>query len=400
MGTFTARLHDLVAEHNELTSAANAVDTTWNNGVINRYVKPILTAEHTPLYWRYDLNEETNPRLLERLGINAILNPGAIYHDGAYYVMARIEGADRKSFFGLARSENGIDNFRFHEKPIVIPEVEARDVNVYDMRITKHEDGYFYGVFCSERKDTSVPASDTSTAVASAGIVRSQNLIDWERLPDLKTNSAQQRNAVVHPEFVDGKYAIYTRPQDGFIDAGSGGGIGWGLTDSMENAVIEEETLIDERRYHTINEVKNGQGPAPIKTDKGWLHLAHGVRNTAAGLRYVLYMMLSDLDQPWKITHRPSGAFMVPRGEECVGDVSNVLFANGWAVNEKNEVFIYYASSDTRIHVATSDVETLLDYVMNTPEDPLFTADCVSQRIDLVEKNLAIKDSLPTACFA
>ncbi|WP_136607257.1 glycoside hydrolase family 130 protein [Paenibacillus dokdonensis] len=360
----------------------------YGNGIYDRYEYPVLTAEHAPLIWKYDFSEQNNPYFMERMGINGVFNPGAIELGGKFYLMARVEGVDRKSFFAVAESDNGVDGFRFWDHPVVMPETENPDINVYDMRLIQHEDGFIYGLFCTERKDPDAPRGDLSSAVAQCGIARTKDLISWERLADLKTGSAQQRNVVLHPEFVDGKYAFYTRPQDGFIDTGSGGGIGWGLSDSIEQAVIEHEIIIDERYYHTIKEVKNGQGPAPIKTDKGWLHIAHGVRNTAAGLRYVLYAFLSDLQEPYKVTHAPGGHFIAPEGEERVGDVSNVVFCNGIIARDNGEVYIYYASSDTRVHVATTTVEQLLDYVMNTPEDPLRSYACVQQRLELVERNL------------
>ncbi len=351
----------------------------------------MLTAEHAPLIWRYDFDQKTNPYLQERMGINAAFNAGAIEHNGKILVLARVESVDRKSFLAVAESPNGIDNFRFWDYPILLPQTESPDVNVYDIRVVKHEDGWIYGLFCTERKDPKAPAWDTSSAVAQCGIVRTKDLKNWERLPDLKTKSPQQRNVVLHPEFVDGQYALYTRPQDDFIQAGKGGGIGWGLTRSMENAAVDEEIIMDNREYHTIKEVKNGMGPAPIKTAKGWLHLAHGVRNTAAGLRYVLYLFLcGDLKRPEVITHRPAGYFIGPQGDERVGDVSNVAFSNGWVARKDGTVFIYYASSDTRLHVATSTVDNLLDYVTQTPEDPLLSHKCVEQRHALIRRNLAV----------
>jgi 4-O-beta-D-mannosyl-D-glucose phosphorylase len=364
------------------------------NGIFDRYAYPVLTAEHAPIFWRYDLDPQTNPHLEERLGINATFNAGAIALNGKFYVVARVEGTDRKSFFAVAESESGVDGFRFWDYPAVMPETGVPDINVYDIRLVKHEDGWVYGQFCTERKDPRAPAWDTSTAYAQAGLARTKDLKIWERLPDLKTQSPQQRNVVLHPEFVNGKYAFYTRPQDEFIQAGKGGGIGWGLSDSIENAAVRDEMVIDTREYHTIKEVKNGLGPAPIKTSKGWLHLAHGVRNTAAGLRYVLYMFLARLDHPEVITHEPAGYFIAPEGEERVGDVSNVVFSNGWVARDNGEVYIYYASSDTRLHVATSTVDRLLDYVMNTPADPLRSAACVKQRCDLITKNLAVMKTL------
>lgn len=386
---FETRLAALVEEHQELISRKNS-PLEPGNGVFTRWENPVVTAEHTPLFWRYDLNEESNPLLLERLGMNGAFNPGAIYHDGKFILAVRMEGADRKSFFALAESDNGVEGFRFRSHPLVIEETEDPDINVYDMRLVSHEDGFIYGIFCSERKDPQAPASDTSSAVAQAGIVRTKDLKNWERLPDLKTPSPQQRNVVLHPEFIGGKYALYTRPQDGFIDTGKGGGIGWGLSSSMDPAVIDEEIIVDERDYHTIKEVKNGEGPAPIRTDKGWLHLAHGVRNTAAGLRYVLYLYMSDLQKPWIVTHRPAGHLMGPVGQERVGDVSNVLFSNGWIARDKGDLYLYYASSDTRCHVATTTVEALVDYCVNTPEDGLRSALSVQSRISLIEKNLSL----------
>ncbi|GGA90997.1 4-O-beta-D-mannosyl-D-glucose phosphorylase [Neiella marina] len=391
MSDYKALVNELFAQQEELLSRANAPQAR-NNGIYQRWQNPIVTRSHVPVTWRYDLNPETNPFLMERQGINATLNAGAIYKDGKYLLVVRVEGNDRKSFFAVAESPNGVDNFKFWSHPVTMPETDRPDTNVYDMRLTAHEDGYIYGLFCTERKDEAQP-HDLSAAEAQCGIARTKDLVTWERLPDLITYSGQQRNVVLHPEFVDGKYALYTRPQDGFISVGSGGGIGWGLADSMENAEIKEELIVDGKVYHTIKEIKNGQGPAPIKTDDGWLHLAHGVRNTAAGLRYVLYMFMTDLDQPWKVTHMPAGHFIAPEGAERVGDVSNVTFANGWVVNENNEVFIYYASSDTRMHVATSTVDQLIDYCKNTPEDGLRSATSVIERNKLIDANLAfLKD--------
>ena len=357
------------------------------NGIYDRWLYPIITPDHTPLFWRYDFDQQANPHLMERLGINATFNSGAILWNGKYLLVVRVEGNDRKSFFAIAESPNGVDQFRFWNYPVVLPETEDPDTNVYDMRLVAHEDGWIYGLFCTERKDRSRP-EDTSAATADCGIVRTRDLIHWERLPDLISHAGQQRNVVLHPEFIEGKYALYTRPQDGFIDVGGGGGIGWGLTDSMERAEVLKESIIDPKVYHTIKEVKNGQGPAPIKTEQGWLHLAHGVRNTAAGLRYVLYLFMTDLHQPWRVIHRPGGHFIAPQGDERVGDVSNVTFSNGWIVNDRSEVFIYYASSDTRMHVATSTVDQLVDYCMNTPEDGLRSALSVQERIRLIDKNL------------
>lgn len=363
------------------------VKSDFYNGIFDRWENPVLTAEHIPLTWKYDLNPETNPYFMERLGVNAVFNAGAIELNGKYYLVARIEGNDRKSFFGVAESDNGVDGFRFWDYPILLDDVCPEETNVYDMRLTKHEDGYIYGVFCSESKDTSV--NDLSAAVAAAGIVRTKDLKNWERLDNLVTkNSPQQRNVVLHPEFVDGKYAFYTRPMDDFIDTGSGGGVGFGLCDDITHAVIDEEIITSKRKYHTITEAKNGAGATPIKTDKGYIHIAHGVRNTAAGLRYVVYAFATDLNDPTKVIAEPSGYLIAPQGEERVGDVSNVVFTNGAIVNENNEVFIYYASSDTRLHVATTTVDKLKDFVFNTPEDPLRSVLCVKQRCDLISKNL------------
>jgi len=381
------KIQQLLAEHEALIARKNE-PSNQNNGVYQRYKFPVVTAEHTPIFWRYDLNPETNPNLLERQGINAAFNAGAIYFNGKYCLVVRTEGNDRKSFFAVAESENGIDHFRFWDHPLVLPETNEPDTNVYDMRLTQHEDGWIYGLFCTERRAKDAPEFDQSAAEAKCGIARTKDLVSWERLPDLDSGGSQQRNVVLHPEFVGGKYALYTRPQDGFIDAGKGGGIGWGLTESMENARVIDEKIIDPKIYHTIKEVKNGQGPPPIKTEEGWLHLAHGVRNTAAGLRYVLYMFMTALDDPSRVIYRPGGHFMGPQGEERVGDVSNVLFTNGWIARENGQVFIYYASSDTRMHVATSTVEKLIDYCKNTPEDGLRSAASVEVRNKLISKNL------------
>ena len=357
-----------------------------SNGIYERYKNPVLTPAHVPLYWRYDLNTETNPYMMERIGVNATFNAGAIKWKGKYIVVVRIEGNDRKSFFAIAESPNGIDNFRFWDEPITIPETEYPDVNVYDMRLTLHEDGWIYGIFCSERKDPSAPQGDLSSAVATAGIVRTKDLKSWERLPDLVSRS-QQRNVVLHPEFVNGKYALYTRPQDGFIDAGKGGGIGWALIEDITNAVIEDEKIINYRYYHTIKELKNGEGPHPIRTSKGWLHLAQGVRGCASGLRYVLYLYVTALEDPAKVIAEPAGYFMSPQGMEYVGDVANVLFSNGWIVDDDGKVYIYYASSDTRLHVATSDVNRLLDYCFNTPADGYRSAISVKNIKELIACN-------------
>lgn len=386
---FRRKVQELSKRHEKLIARKN-VEVQGGNGIFDRFAYPVLTAEHTPLFWRYDFDEKTNPHLMERIGINATFNAGAMEHEGKILVFARVEGVDRKSFLAVAESPNGTDHFRFWDYPILMPETKDPDINVYDIRVVRHEDGWIYGLFCTERKDPKAPSWDTSSAVAQCGIARTKDLKAWERLPDLKTKSQQQRNVVLHPEFISGKYAFYTRPQDEFIQAGKGGGIGWGLSNSMENAVIEDEIIIDNREYHTIKEVKNGMGPAPIKTGKGWLHLAHGVRNTAAGLRYVLYMFLCDLERPHVITHRPGGYFLGPQGEERVGDVSNVAFSNGWVARSNGEVFIYYGASDTRLNVTRSTVEKLLDYVLHTPEDPLRSYECVRQRYALIERNLAI----------
>ncbi len=358
------------------------------NEIYHRYKNPVLTNGHIPLHWRYDFTYEDNPFLLERLGVNAVFNSGAIKLNGKYYLIPRIEGYDRKSFFAVAESPNGVDNFKFMDYPIILPQTNDPDVNVYDIRLTQHEDGWIYGVFCTERKDTNAAPEDTSAAVAQAGIVRTKDLIEWQRIPDLKTKSPQQRNVVIHPEFFNGKYAFYTRPQEGFIEAGSGGGIGWGLVEDINSPVIDKEIIVDDRIYHTIKESKNGLGPAPIKTEQGWLHLAHGVRGTAAGLRYVLYAFMTSLSEPWRVTHQPGGYFMGPQNDERVGDVSNVLFSNGWIADDNGDLYIYYASSDTRLHVATTTLEKMVDYVINTPEDPLISRKCVEQRIKLIDKNL------------
>ena len=369
MNRYDNRLHILTKEYDELISRENE-KILPGNGVFERYKYPILTADHPPLEWRYDFNPETNPYLMERFGINAVFNAGAIKFNGKYLIMARVEGHDRKSFFAIAESPNGIDNFRFWEYPVQLPDLYPEETNVYDMRLTKHEDGWIYGIFCSESKDPDAPAGDLTSAIAAAGIIRSRDLKNWERLPNLVSQS-QQRNVVLHPEFVDGKYALYTRPQDGFIDAGSGGGISWALIDDITHAVVKKEIVIEQRHYHTIKEVKNGEGPHPIKTPQGWLHLAHGVRACAAGLRYVLYLYMTSLDDPSKVIAQPGGYFMAPVGEERTGDVSNVLFSNGWIADEDGTVYIYYASSDTRMHVATSTIERLIDYCRHTPEDRL-----------------------------
>ncbi|MHA7579069.1 glycoside hydrolase family 130 protein [Paenibacillus vandeheii] len=381
------KYNELLEQQEQLFTRQNEIDPTFYNGVYDRYRYPVITRHHVPLHWRFDLDETTNPHFMERLGINATLNPGAIYFNGKYVMVIRTEGVDRKSIFALAESDNGIDGFRFTGKPLVWEDIDAEETNQYDMRLVQHEDGWIYGIYCSERKDPETPAFDTSSAVAQAGLVRTRDLVSWERLPNITTNSPQQRNVVLHPEFVDGKYAFYTRPQDGFISTGSGGGIAFGLCDNILNPVIDEETIIDERKYHTVYEVKNGQGPAPLKTDRGWIHIAHGVRNTAAGLRYVLYTFATDLNDPARIIAKPGGHFIAPYDDERVGDVSNVIFCNGAVVNEQGEVFIYYASSDTRCHVATTTLDKLVDYTFNTPADPYRSLDCASQRGDLIERN-------------
>lgn len=375
MNRYDNRLRILTEEYETLISRENKRIRS-NNGIFERYKYPILTAAHTPLEWRYDFNPETNPFLMERFGINAVFNAGAIKYNGKYLIMARVEGYDRKSFFAIAESPNGIDNFRFWEYPIQLPDLYPEETNVYDMRLTQHEDGWIYGIFCSESKDPDAAAGDLTSAVAVAGIIRTKDLRNWERLPNLISKS-QQRNVVLHPEFVKGKYALYTRPQDGFIEAGTGGGICWALVDDITHAIVKEETVVEQRYYHTIKEVKNGEGPHPIKTPQGWLHLAHGVRACAAGLRYVLYLYMTSLDAPNKVIAQPGGYFMAPVEEERIGDVSNVLFSNGWITDEDGTVYIYYASSDTRMHVATSTIERLVDYCLHTPEDKLRSATSV-----------------------
>lgn len=393
---FQQRLSALEDAYTELLTRENE-KLPLGNGIIDRYQYPILTAQHAPVFWRYDLNPDTNPYLMERFGINAAFNAGAIKLNDKYLLVARVEGLDRKSFFAVAESPNGIDHFQFWDRPITMPETGVPDGNVYDMRLVQHEDGWIYGLFCTERKDPDARPGDESSAVAQCGMARTRDLKTWERLPDLKTPSPQQRNVVLHPEFVNGKYAFYTRPQDGFIEAGTGGGIGFGYADSMENAVVGREYIVDEKHYHTVYEVKNGQGPAPIKTEKGWLHLAHGVRNTAAGLRYVLYLFLTDLQDLTTVTHKPAGYFIAPEGDERVGDVSNVAFANGWILDDDGTVFIYYASSDTRMHVATSTINRLLDYVMNTPADGFRSAASVERLNALIDRNLAYQQEAETA---
>ena len=385
MNRYDNRLRILTEEYETLISRENKRIRS-NNGIFERYKYPILTAAHTPLEWRYDFNPETNPFLMERFGINAVFNAGAIKYNGKYLIMARVEGYDRKSFFAIAESPNGIDNFRFWEYPIQLPDLYPEETNVYDMRLTQHEDGWIYGIFCSESKDPDAAAGDLTSAVAVAGIIRTKDLRNWERLPNLISKS-QQRNVVLHPEFVKGKYALYTRPQDGFIEAGTGGGICWALVDDITHAIVKEETVVEQRYYHTIKEVKNGEGPHPIKTPQGWLHLAHGVRACAAGLRYVLYLYMTSLDAPNKVIAQPGGYFMAPVEEERIGDVSNVLFSNGWITDEDGTVYIYYASSDTRMHVATSTIERLVDYCLHTPEDKLRSATSVVNIYQLIEAN-------------
>lgn len=396
---FDNRLMQLKKTHDELVYRKNE-KLEFGNGVYDRYKYPVLTAGHVPLFWRYDLDRKANPHLMERFGINAVFNAGAMKLNEKYYLVARVEGADRKSFFAVAESLNGVDNFRFWDYPIQLPQTEEPDTNVYDMRLLQHEDGWIYGLFCTERKDPAAPVGDESSAIAQCGIVRTKDLLHWERLADLKTKSPQQRNVVLHPEFVNGKYAFYTRPQDGFINTGKGGGIGFGLSACIECAVIDEETVIDPKQYHTVYEAKNGQGPAPIKTEEGWLHLAHGVRNTAAGLRYTLYMFMTDLNDLTKVIYKPAGYFMAPEGEERIGDVSNVLFCNGWILDDDGTVFIYYASSDTRMHVATSSIERLMDYCMNTPADGFTSAASVQTLVSIIDRNkkagLLGKDELKT----
>ncbi|MFW6255470.1 MAG: glycosidase [Candidatus Sumerlaeota bacterium] len=384
---FNKALDNLRARQEALLSRKSEIDPEWYNGLYDRYKYPVLTRAHVPIEWRFDLNYKSNPHLMERLGINAVLNSGAIEYEGKIYLMTRTEGYDRKSFFALAASDNGIDNFRYVGKPIVMPETERRDTNVYDMRLVKHEDGWIYGIFCTERPDPKAEPGNTQAAEAQCGVARTKDLVNWERLKDIRTESPQQRNVVLHPEFVDGKYAFYTRPQDDFIKSGSGGGIGYGLSESIEDAYIPNEEIIDKKLYHTIKEVKNGGGAVPIKTPEGWLHIVHAVRECAAGMRYVLYAFMSELDQPNKVIYRPGGYLLAPLGWERVGDVSNVVFTNGAVARENGDIFIYYGASDTRMHVATTTIEKMVDYCKNTPPDPLFTADCVQQRLDLIAKN-------------
>lgn len=385
--TFAQAYAQELAKYDELIATPNR-KSAFYNGVWDRYCYPVMSRERVPLFWRYDLNPETNPYFMERLGINAVFNSGAIYFHNRFYLMLRVEGADRKSFFALAESESGTEGFRMQEFPVELPDMDPEETNVYDMRLTQHEDGYIYGIFCSESHDRTAATWDTEAAMAQAGIVRTKDLKAWERLPNLETQAPQQRNVVLHPEFVDGQYAFYTRPQNGFIESGTGAGICWGLCRDIRHPVIEKETLIYARQYHTIAESKNGQGTVPIKTPKGWLHIAHGVRRTAAGLRYVLYLFVTDLEHPDKVIAEPGGYVLAPIGSERVGDVSNVLFSNGAVALDNGEVYLYYASSDTRLHVATSTIERLLDYAWGTPPDPRRSADCVKQRKYLIQRNI------------
>jgi len=386
--TFKEQIERLTARHEALITRPNErLEST--NGIYCRYRYPILTAEHTPLFWRYDFDERSNPLLLERIGMNATLNSGAIRWNGRYLLVVRVEGVDRKSFFAVAESPDGVDNFRFWDYPMTMPDTDDPATNIYDMRLTAHEDGWIYGIFCAERRDRAAKAGDLSAATATAGIARTRDMKTWERLPDLRSRS-QQRNVVLHPEFVGGKYALYTRPQDGFIDTGSGGGIGWALVDDMTAAEVHDERIINLRHYHTVKEVKNGEGPHPIRTPQGWLHLAHGVRGCASGLRYVLYMYMTALDEPWRVIAEPAGYFMAPVGDEYVGDVMNVLFSNGWIADDDGRVLIYYASSDTRMHVAESSVERLVDYCLHSPADGFTTSSSVETLKRMIDRNLKI----------
>lgn len=387
--TFQKRKQLVFEEHQRLINEPNPQVTDFYNGIFHRYKNPILTPHHIPIEWRYDLDPNSNPLFMERLEINSVFNAGAIEWNGKILVIPRIESNDVKSFFGIAESENGTEHFKFWDYPIVMPQTEDPDMNVYDIRLVEHEDGWVYGIFCAERKDKSKP-HDSSAAIAQSGLARTKDLINWERLPDIMSSSPQQRNCVLHPEFVNGEYAFYTRPMDGFIETGGGGGIGWGTCKDIHHPKLENEVIIDPKKYHTVKEVKNGLGPAPIKTKVGWLHLAHGVRRTAAGLRYVLYLFLCDLNEPWKVVRKIDRHFIAPMGIERVGDVSNVVFSNGWVKRKNGEVLIYYASSDTRMHVATTTVDQLVDYILNTPEDAGRTYDCVQQRIELINKNKAL----------
>ena len=386
---FNERRDKITRAHQELLSRENT-ELFSENGIYARYENPILTRDHVPLKWRYDMNPETNPHFMERIGFNAVFNAGAMKWQGKYLVMVRVEGNDRKSFFAVAESPNGVDNFRFRDRPVTLPQNEDWDTNVYDMRLITHDDGWIYGVFCSERKDPDAPEGDTSMAVASAGIARTRDLVNWERLPDLVSTSGQQRNVVLFPHLIDGQYAFFTRPQDGFIDTGKGGGIGFGLSESIKIPEVKNEMIMDPKKYHTIYEVKNGLGPAPLRTEKGWLHLAHGVRNTAAGLRYTLYVFMTDLEKPWIVTHKPHGHLIAPLGKERVGDVSNVVFSNGWILDEDGTIFIYYASSDTRMHVARTSLSRLLDYCLHTPPDRFYSHLSVESVNELIDRNEAI----------
>ncbi len=383
---FNKNKEKLTRHYEKIIQRKNSIEDHFYNGTYDRWVNPVLTRDHIPVFWKYDMSEGSNPYFMERLGVNAVFNSGAIYLDEKYYLVARVEGNDRKSFFAVAESTNGVDGFKFWDYPIQLPDSEPDETNVYDMRLTKHEDGYIYGVFCSESKD--ITSKSLSAANAAAGIVRTKDLKKWERLPNLKTKSAQQRNVVLHPEFINGKYAFYTRPQDDFINTGSGGGVGFALCEDINHPEIDNELIVSKRKYHTITEEKNGSGAVPIKTEKGWIHIAHGVRNTAAGLRYVIYVFATDLNEPWKLVAEPSGFFIAPLGKERVGDVSNVVFTNGVIVNENKDVFIYYASDDTRLHVATTTIDKLIDYTFNTPNDPLRSVDCVKQRCEFIRLNL------------
>ncbi len=394
---FDKKVRQLFNNYHNLIGRENRAQKGGNR-IFRRYQDPVLTRDHTPPFWKYDLDYRRNPHLMTRLGINTTFNAGAIYYQGRYLMVVRTEGFDVKSFFAVVESPNGIDKWKFWDHPIVMPVTSDPETNVYDMRLTAHEDGWIYGLFCAERKDLSKP-NDSSAALAAGGIARTMDLIQWERLPDLKSTAAQQRNCVLHPEFVNGKYMIYTRPQSGFIETGDSG-ICVGFTEKMDPAIIGEEIMMDPRTYHTVKEVKNGQGPPPIKTEAGWIHLAHGVRRTAAGLRYTVYILLTDLNEPWKVIRRPSGHFIEPLGLERIGDVSNVIFSSGWLVDDSNTVYIYYASSDTRMHVATTTVDKLLDYVLNTPEDPGRTELCALQRDEMITSNLQIiKDRFPDIEF-
>lgn len=387
MTDFQSKVNAVRQRYKELIERKN-IPLETKNGIFTRYRYPILTADHTPLEWRYDFDEKDNPYFEQRIMMNATLNSGAIKWNGRYILVVRVEGADRKSFFAVAESPNGIDHFRFWNEPVTMPDSTVPATNVYDMRLTAHEDGYIYGIFCVERHDDNHP-EDLSAATATAGIARTKDFVNWERLPDLLTKT-QQRNVVLHPEFVEGKYALYTRPQDGFIDTGSGGGIGWALVEDITHAVIGFEQIINMRHYHTIMEVKNGEGPHPLKTDQGWLHLAHGVRGCASGLRYVLYLYMTALDDPTRVIAQPGGYFLVPEGDEYIGDVMNVVFSNGWVKDDDGRVLIYYASSDTRMHVATSTVDQLVDYCQHTPEDRLTTSGSVETIKQLIAKNKSL----------